>query len=256
MNNLQDARRALQLGLNKFVRPLGLAVVPAELARPCAWGSLPVLGSFPPFSEHGCIGRRQDYFIHEGYRHRQDALYFDDTQHGDECQLEVYLFAKEICDRERLSTVCDIGCGSAYKLIRYLGDRRTVGIDLAQTCQWLRQRYPDRLWMESDLCSKPDFPVDLAIAADVVEHLVDPDRLMAYISTLRPRYIILSTPDRNLLRAGTHDGPPGNPAHIREWNVAEFQAYAADYFEVLEHFISSAPQATQCILCRPQNGSG
>lgn len=249
----ETAKRALQLGVDKFLRPLGLAAVPVEVARPCAWGSPSILGSFPPFSDYFCVGSRENYFIHEGYQHRQEAQYFDDTRYADESQLEVYLCAREISDREKLSTVCDIGCGSGYKLLKYLGGLRTVGVDLPQTCRWLKQKYPDHSWIESDFCAKPDYPVDLVIAADVIEHLINPDQLMAYIVSLRARYVILSTPDRNLLRAGTHNGPPANCAHVREWNLVEFQAYVKEYFEILEHFVSSAPQATQCIVCQPKN---
>ena len=60
-----------------------------------------------------------------------------------------------------------------------------------------------------------------------------------------------STPDRNLLRVGTHDGPPANPAHVREWSFAEFHAYIAQSFRIEEHFISCAAQGTQCLLCTP-----
>lgn len=239
--------------IRRLLRTFGYTVVPVEEFRPSAWGSVPVLGSFPPFSEHGCVGDPENYFIHNGYKSRPTALYFDDTPHAEESQLEVYLLAKEICDREGLTRVCDIGCGSAYKLIKYLGGLKTVGLDLPQTYHWLENKYPDRCWMESDFRTKPEFPIDLVIASDVIEHLENPNGLMDYISSLQPRYIILSTPDRNLLRTGTHNGPPANPGHVREWSFLEFQSYVKQHFEILEHFISSAPQATQCILCRPKN---
>ena len=244
------AGRAFSSGANRVLRPLGFAVVQAEVARPCAWGIRPILGSFPPLSRSANIGDRADYFIHHGYHHRKEAIYFDDTQNADESQSEVYEFAKEVCSRERLSTVVDIGCGSGYKLIKFLGNTTTIGVDLPQTCEWLRHKYPGRAWKELNSFVRPDYPVDLVIASDVIEHLVNPDELMERISALKPRYIILSTPDRNLLRLGTHYGPPLNPAHIREWNFIEFEAYVEAYFETLEHFISCAPQATQCVLCR------
>jgi len=211
------------------------------------------LGSFPPLRDLSPIGSRKNYFIHDGYQHRQQAIYFDDTKFTDQWQLEVYQFAREICDREALSSVYDFGCGSGYKLMKYLNRFRTVGIDVPETCQWLRRKYPDRVWQEADSFKKPDDSVDLVIASDVIEHLENPDELIATILDLRPRYAILSTPDRNLLRAGTHNGPPLNPAHIREWNFQEFGAYVKEHFELLEHFISCSPQATQCVLCRLGN---
>ena len=244
--------RAFLSGASTLLKPLGFAVVPADVARPCAWGKKPLLGSFGPPPESCRIGDRKNFFIHNGYQHREEAIYFDDTRYTDQSQLEVYQFAREICDREKLVTVVDIGCGSGYKLIKYLGDLRTVGIDVPRTCDWLKRKYPNRVWENVDSYTVPDHGVDLVIASDVVEHVVDPDRLIATIDRMAPSYIVLSTPDRNLLRLGTHNGPPLNQAHIREWSFAEFGAYMKEHFDVLEHFISCAPQATQCALCRPK----
>jgi hypothetical protein len=174
----------------------------------------------------------------------------------DEAQLEVYEFAREICDKESLSTIVDIGCGSAFKLLKFFGDRKTVGVDVQQTCEWLRRKYPSRTWLEPDsLGGLNGHSTDLVIAADVIEHLEDPDRLLTTIEQLNPRWAVLSTPDRNLLRLGTHNGPPINPTHIREWSFFEFAAYIEDRFEIMEHFISCAPQQTQCVLCRPRNAA-
>jgi SAM-dependent methyltransferase len=234
----------------KALRPLGVGFVPAEFARPCAWGSKTITGSFPPIPELSPLGEKKNYYIHDGYNHRSKAIYFDDTRYTDQSQLEVYRFAKEICVQNNLSTVFDFGCGSGYKLVKFLGNLKTVGVDVEKTCIWLRRKYPERSWMEPQDLEKIDQSVDLVIASDVIEHLETPDQMLASIGGLRPRYIILSTPDRDLLRVGTHNGPPGNPAHVREWNFREFHAYIGESFEVLEHFISSAPQATQCILCR------
>jgi hypothetical protein len=93
---------------------------------------------------------------------------------------------------------------------------------------------------------------DLVIASDVIEHVPDPDALLQYILCIAPRSVILSTPDRNLLRLGTHNGPPLNPTHLREWSMAELHAYLSVFLEIDEHFISSAAQATQCVLARPR----
>jgi hypothetical protein len=244
--------RVFRSGGSTLLRPLGFAIVPAEVARPAAWGTKPILGSFPPIQKSCPLGDRSTFYIHSGYKHRDPAIYFDDTPNSDQSQLEVYQFAKEICDRDRLKTVVDIGCGSAYKLVRYLGGLKTVGIDVEKTCEWLKAKYPDRTWEDVASYKASGHGVDMVVASDVIEHVTDPDALMATIKAIAPGYIVLSTPDRDLLRLGTHDGPPLNQSHIREWNFAEFEAYVKEHFEVLEHFISCAPQATQCVLCCPR----
>jgi hypothetical protein len=210
-----------------------------------------VSGTFPPHDQYFVTGKAENYFIHEGYKHRTEASYFDDTENTDEWQREVYRFAREVFDDRHLSKVCDIGCGSAFKLIRHFADCDIVGFDVPTTCDWLRKKYPGHSWIELDFKNPPTARVDLVIAADVIEHVLCPTELLSYILALNPQYVVFSTPDRNLFNAGTHDGPPRNPSHIREWSYAEFQAYIGSRFQVLEHFISNRSQATQCLLCAP-----
>jgi SAM-dependent methyltransferase len=188
--------------------------------------------------------------MHDGYRHRESVSYCDATGSAEEWQREVYQFAREVFDLHGLGTVCDIGCGSGHKLLQHFGHASTVGVDVPATCAVLRKRWPARSWLDS--FTVPPVSVDLVIAADVIEHLQDPDELLGYIQKLHPKWIVVSTPDRNLLREGTHDGPPHEPTHVREWSYAEFRAYIGSRFEIEAHFITWPAQATQCVLCRPR----
>ena len=217
---------------------------------PIVGGSKSILGSFAPYGAFNTIGNRDSYFIHEGYQHRRAPQYFDATSSTDDWQDEVYRFAREIASQFNLRSVIDIGCGSGYKLLKYFRDYETIGIDVPETCAVLRKRYPGRQWAVSDFSATTVPKADLVIASDVIEHLPDPDSLLQYILRIAPRYVILSTPDRNLLRLGTHNGPPLNPTHLREWSMAELHAYLSRFLEIDEHFISSAAQATQCVLAR------
>jgi SAM-dependent methyltransferase len=215
-------------------------------------GSDEILGSFPSYGELSSIGTQQNYFIHAGYQHRSAQGYFNDLANTDQWQDEVYRFAREVADRYGLRSVVDFGCGSGYKLLKYFDNHETIGIDVAETCALLQKRHPDRQWTVSDF-SQPTGAmghVDLLIASDVIEHLIDPDALLRWILRTAPSFVVLSTPDRNLLRAGTHDGPPLNPMHVREWSMAELHAYLAESFDIVEHFISNPSQATQCVLAR------
>jgi SAM-dependent methyltransferase len=221
--------------------------------RPIVGGNPRILGSFPPYNELCRIGSRSNYFIHDSYAHRLAPQYFDDTANSDGWQDEVYRFAREIADKYDLRSVLDIGCGSGFKLLKHLHDRETIGIDVAETCALLKKRYPGRQWAISDFDAARAFEADLVIASDVIEHLADPDALLQYIVRVAPAYAVISTPDRNLLRSGTHNGPPSNPMHLREWSMAELHAYVSEFLEVVEHFISYAPQATQCVLAKPRS---
>jgi hypothetical protein len=88
------------------------------------------------------------YFIKEGYQHRLDNQYFDDTENTDKWQREVYTFAKDVAVKNNFTKVIDIGTGSAYKLLDNFRDFETVGIDVPQTVAWLRETYPDRTWVD------------------------------------------------------------------------------------------------------------
>lgn len=215
-------------------------------------GRRTVIGSFAPYRYRINPGPMENYFIHAGYRSRANPCVFDDTVNYDDWQFEVYRFARELADEKGFRTVCDIGCGSGYKLMKFFRERETLGLDIPDTCKFLKSRYPGRKWLSCDFSNPPQLSVDLLIAADLIEHLPNPDLLLDFIERIAPRYIILSTPDRDLLGIGTHDGPPANQDHVREWNFTELHYYIGRRFDILEHFISNARQATQCILCTPR----
>jgi 2-polyprenyl-3-methyl-5-hydroxy-6-metoxy-1,4-benzoquinol methylase len=186
------------------------------------------------------------YFIKEDYTHRLDNLYFDDTLLADEWQKEVYEFAKLICVKHDIKNIADIGTGSGYKLLQYFSEYHTLGIDVTETINWLQKQYPNKLWSDK---FEPVNGYELIIASDVIEHLPDPDTLLYLIEKSNPKFIIFSTPDRDL-QGKMLNGPPKNRHHCREWSMDEFNNYINSRFEVLDHFISNEQQATQVILAK------
>jgi SAM-dependent methyltransferase len=215
----------------------------------------PVTGSHPPLGAWDAVGPPANFYIHDGYAARSETAYYDDTPATDGWQREVYQYARELADREGLARIADVGCGSGFKLLKHFADRETVGFDVAPTVSKLRARHPERRWEVTDFGAvPPGVRPDLVICSDVIEHLQDPDLLLGFVERLAPAWIVLSTPDRNLLRLGTHDGPPLNRTHVREWNMAEFRAYIGSRFQVVEHFVSNAAQCTQLIVARPPAG--
>jgi SAM-dependent methyltransferase len=199
-------------------------------------------------------GAASRYCMVPGYRHRESASYFDDTENTDHWQREVYLYAQTRMREQGLRLVYDVGCGSGFKLLGYLGAFETIGFDMPETVQFLRKKYPERRWEVSDFAERHPSP-DLVICSDVIEHVPDPDELVAFIKRLRPRSVILSTPERNLFYAPGSPyrfGPPTNPAHFREWSFDEFGAYIAREFAIREHLVTNREQATQMIYCTPK----
>lgn len=236
--------RPLRGRIDRFIREHGIVLQFA------GYPLIPSLAHVPPVSSHLPAGVAGNYYLPAAYTPRAGESYFDATPDTGEFQNEVYQLARLFADREGLRSVCDVGCGGAYKLARDFRGYGISGVDVPETVAWLKRKYPLGTWLTEDFKQPSSVRADLVIAADIIEHLGEPDLLLGYIASMRPRLIVLSTPDRNLLLDGRHCGPPSNRAHIREWGYAEFQRYVSDHFEVLEHFYANPFQATQMIVAR------
>src|SRR4051812_28986266 len=75
------------------------------------------------------MGANSKFGIRGAYKHRSEYCYFDDTGLADEYQKEVYLRAAELAADEGAKTIYDVGCGSGFKLVNYLGQYDTTGFD-------------------------------------------------------------------------------------------------------------------------------
>ena len=229
------------------------------LARKCRKTTRAIAHSIGSF-RNLILGKLHDssessYCIASVYNHRDKPSYFDDTGYADQWQREVYLFARELLNRESLRTVYDVGCGSAYKLVNYLGEFDCTGFDVEQTVTFLRQKYPDHNWVSSNFSDRGIPPADLIICSDVIEHVADPDELVEFINSIGAKYVLFSTPDRDLtypLGSPYYKGPPANTTHLREWSSRELNRYLSRSFDIIDHHISNWVQSTQMVLCVPK----
>jgi SAM-dependent methyltransferase len=194
------------------------------------------------------------YGITAGYRHRRRQRYFDGTAETDEWQREVYMVAADLMRSEGFCTVYDVGCGSGYKLIHYLGAYDTTGFEIEPTLTYLTKTYPDRKWRLAELGDRSLPPANLVVCADVIEHVDDPDALLNLLRHMTGRYLVLSTPDRDLVYAEGNcrrrRGPPWNITHFREWSFAELGSYVGSMFDIVEHRVTNREQGTQMMVCR------
>ena len=191
--------------------------------------------------------RLPNFAIHPGYTHKVDVVAWDDRKFKHEAQRVVYHTSYTLSQRHGLTSVFDIGCGSGWKLVNLKGFRRRIGSEIEPCFSFLKETYPEGEWIFSDL-SKPSpvQDVDLVMASDVIEHLVNPDLLMDYIDGIAKwKYLVLSTPDRDSVHGRNHQGPPRNPCHVREWSPDEFYRYVIQRFPV----ISIAMAGSQIVVC-------
>ena len=193
------------------------------------------------------------YGIKRFYRSREQNKAVDTRESTDEWQLEIYLHALGLLKKYNLSSVLDIGCGSGYKLITYMGEYNTIGSELSPAYEKLVETYPERQWLKSSFDSGQNLQADVIICSDVIEHLLDPDELCRFINEIEYKYVVFSTPDRDLrYKFGSKGywGPPGNVGHVREWNSPEFTKYLSSHFEIMDSRITNLGQWTQMVICK------
>lgn len=194
--------------------------------------------------------------IKDGYRinevsNSDASLYIDTFECSRDFQTEVYKYARRIIIKYRLKTILDVGCGIGLKLKKTMfpfvsqhkiNNKDIVGIDNSNSNIEICKSLGFGLWYIDDI-ENPKLNLrkkfDLIISADVIEHLFDPDKLLEYIKRHchENTQIIISTPERGLLRGITHNGPPAGH-HIREWNKNEFHKYIVSRdFVIHNHFL-------------------
>ena len=76
----------------------------------------------------------------------------------------------------------------------------------------------------SDLVLAQVAPADLVISSDVIEHLLDPRPLLAYLRSIvaADGTVVITTPEREAL-CGSEVRTPTNPSHVQEWARTEFE---------------------------------
>ena len=167
------------------------------------------------------------------------------------------MYANELMKKKGFNKVIDIGCGSGYKLIKYLGKYETIGYETEPCISFLRKTYPTNKWINSGEPSSSfnndnDKTCDLIMSSDVIEHIIDPDELINYMKSFSCNYFLISTPCLEVLIK--HFGrkryeQPQNKAHVREWTFDEFKMYLNKHFTVLESYLGKKQIECQWHLC-------
>jgi len=171
------------------------------------------------------------YCLKEGYQSREKPEYYVAHDTGIDWQQAVYDYAYTLAKQYQCHTVIDMGCGDGVKLQSFASEFSVIGLDYGENIDYCQQQYPESLWVNCDLEDATTYPKwdgsilsgALIICADVIEHLAEPTILLDVLRNWLKyaRAIVLSTPERDLVRGNNHMGPPLNPCHVREWNTDE-----------------------------------
>jgi hypothetical protein len=190
-------------------------------------------------------------FYIDNYSANLSPSHHDDANYTDEGQKEVYEFCRNFMKENNLKKVIDVGCGSGYKLVKYLSDDfETLGIETEPCYSLLLKKYPQNNWSLSGEAEKSfDYSTvkdsDVVLCCDVIEHIVNPDDLIKYLLSFTCKYYIISTPCREILckhpkfssfYGRSWNGPPRNSCHVREWTMNEFKLYLSNTFNIKSSF--------------------
>ena len=203
----------------------------------------------------------KNYCIYDEYVSRTEFVTCEQIGHTDQFQDEVYEAARKLCIEKGYKTVLDIGCGSAFKLIKYFRDKKFVGLDLEPNLSHIKDKYPLYDFRLSDFDNPPKESFDLIICSDVIEHLLEPDDLLAFINNIDFKHLVLSTPDRDAIQRLQRsfgwdvktDGPPHNVMHVREWTLAELREYLSQWFNIESQFMTPKQVECQVVIAAPKN---
>ena len=99
----------------------------------------------------------------------------------------------ETCRRERIDLAArrtlEVGCGSGYwaRVLHRLGARNYTGLDITDTLfPVLTKEFPEFSFVKADICRNPvGGPYDLVIMIDVLEHIVEEDKLASALGNIR-----------------------------------------------------------------------
>lgn len=186
------------------------------------------------------------YCLPDGYRENPGPVYFLDdvtTDRGIVFQPDVYAKAEEVAEQWGLTRLIDVGCGWGNKLETIHARRPSwsiTGVDYGDNISRCQVAYPWGTWLSHDLDGHLPLPVDgkdsIVVCADVIEHVVNPTRLLRKLHELGADAIVISTPAREIQYPPEHLGPPQNLCHVREWTMEEFACLLTTAgFDILLH---------------------
>ena len=171
-----------------------------------------------------------NFCIKTGYRPNLNPTYYLDTPAGIIYQPDVYAIAAFIAERSEITTILDVGSGNGIKLVTLAERHNIVAVDYGNNREIIAHNLPLAVFIEANLehglpeLRGIDLKHTLVIAADVVEHLINPSLFLQGIAQLSQQcpWLLLSTPDRLRCRGAGDFGFPANPCHVREWALDEF----------------------------------
>ena len=145
-------------------------------------------------------------------------------------------------------SLLDVGCGEGLlvqRVAQRLPSARVVGTDLQERSiqtGWSRHEAPNLEFRTMDGRTLPfaDGEFDTVSAIELLEHVPDPEVMLAEMSRCARRHLLASVPREPLWRAlnvarGAYVAQLGNtPGHLNHWSRRAFAAMMRTHGEVVE----------------------
>ena len=168
------------------------------------------------------------YHIKKEYLENLSPTYYQDVPTEFEYQHTVYQLALYLAKRSEKKYIIDLGSGNGLKLIKYFSDFNIITVDYGENISFVDKKFQHVTYDFENGLPNIDMEIlenAIVIASDVIEHLVNPIKFIHSLKewTKIAGYVLISTPDRNLVRGFSDYGPPKNKAHVREWSIQEFR---------------------------------
>jgi ubiquinone/menaquinone biosynthesis C-methylase UbiE len=158
----------------------------------------------------------------------------------------------------------EVGCGEgviADRLHRRFGE--VVALDLPDAglrADWRRYRGPRFLHASAHELPFADDQFDVVVAAEVLEHLSDPELGLREMARVARRHLVLSVPREPIFRscnllAGRYVRDLGNtPGHLNHWSKRGFVRFVSQVAEVRD--VTNPFPWTTVWATLPARGSG
>lgn len=161
------------------------------------------------------------------------------------------LEAAQIQDGE---SVCDLGCGDGaltFLIWQLNQNGRIVGVDPDATgrnlaAEMFKTKGARAIFLESS-CTIADCSQDLVICAEVIEHVMEPEKLMQEITRiLKPgARCVISTPVAS-------PGKMLDNQHVREFSPNQLRYFLANYLKISDHLYSTSAFALSLYQWSPR----
>lgn len=166
----------------------------------------------------------------------------------------------ELLDRARPASILDVGCGEGVlteKWAERLGGGRVVGLDLDDPKlkqEWERRSQPNLEFRTGlgDQLPYSDGEFEAASAMEVLEHVPDPEAVVAEMARVASGWLLVSVPREPLWRflnvaRGAYLRELGNtPGHLNHWSKRGLARLLRRHGEIVE--LRSPPPWTMALV--------